>query len=70
MGRKVDMGDCNPGEEGVVISDAEVVKRVATLVMGDSLRADERRRVPVFRRGGLVVRWRGWEDQRFEPEPQ
>jgi hypothetical protein len=56
-GKKIQMGDCGPGEEGTPIEGAEVVRRLATVIMGESLRRDERRGLRVSREGSMTVVW-------------
>jgi hypothetical protein len=56
-GKKIQMGDCGPGDAGVEIGAEEVVKRLATVVMGEALRKDEKRGVVVDRSGGLTIDW-------------
>ncbi|KAF2690245.1 hypothetical protein K458DRAFT_328526 [Lentithecium fluviatile CBS 122367] len=56
-GKEIQMGDCGPGESGVEISAEEVVRRLATVIMGEDLRRDEKRGFEVDRRGGLTIMW-------------
>jgi len=57
-GKAIQMGDCGPGVGGEEILAEEVVKRLATVVMGEALRRDEKRGVEVDRSsGGLTIMW-------------
>lgn len=50
-GEEIDVGDCGPlGPDGTPIDGAEVVRRLATLIMGIELRAEEARGVRRERR--------------------
>jgi hypothetical protein len=56
-GRRILMGDCAPGRTGERISGEEVLRRLATVVLGEAVRRDEREGVVVDRRRGLEVEW-------------
>jgi hypothetical protein len=56
-GKKIQMGDCGPGDAGIEIGAEEVMKRFATVVMGEALRKDEKRGVVIDRSGGLTIDW-------------
>jgi hypothetical protein len=55
--KEIQMGDCGPGVSGVEIAAEEVVKRLATVVMGEELRRDEKRGVRIERKGELSITW-------------
>lgn len=55
--RRIQMGDCGPGVSGETIGQGEVVRRLASVVMGENLRRDERRGKAISREGGLSVVW-------------
>jgi hypothetical protein len=61
-GRGIEMGECAlPGEgeeeDEVRIGDFQVVARLASVVMGEDLRRDERRRVEIRRAGSVQIKW-------------
>ncbi|KAF2036634.1 hypothetical protein EK21DRAFT_95874 [Setomelanomma holmii] len=56
-GRQIEMGDCLPGRTGDLIQGEEVVRRLATVVLGEEVRADERRGLEIDRSKGLEVQW-------------
>ncbi|KAF2706347.1 hypothetical protein K504DRAFT_459645 [Pleomassaria siparia CBS 279.74] len=56
-GKKIEMGDCGPGPVGTPIEGYEVVRRLATVIMGEQLRRDERRGKQIRREGGMSVVW-------------
>ncbi|KAH8730950.1 hypothetical protein GQ44DRAFT_700131 [Phaeosphaeriaceae sp. PMI808] len=56
-GREIEMGDCLPGRTGEAIEAEEVVRRLATVILGEEVRADERRGATIDRRKGLEVHW-------------
>jgi hypothetical protein len=60
-GKRIQVGDCNPGRAGERIEREEVMQRFATVVLGEMLRRDERRGVVVERVGGLEVTWPVYE---------
>jgi hypothetical protein len=57
VGKEIQMGDCGPGVSGEEILAEEVMKRLATVIMGEELRKDEKRGVEVDRSGGLTIMW-------------
>ncbi|KAF2243645.1 hypothetical protein BU26DRAFT_523234 [Trematosphaeria pertusa] len=56
-GKNIQMGDCGPGVSGEMITEEEVVRRLASVVMGEDLRRDEKRGKVIVRRGGMSVEW-------------
>jgi hypothetical protein len=56
-GKRIQFGDCVPGRSGDVISGEEVLRRLATVVMGVSVRRDERDGREIDRSRGLEVEW-------------
>ncbi|KAB2110675.1 hypothetical protein AG0111_0g1896 [Alternaria gaisen] len=56
-GKRLQMGDCAPGNLGDLITGQEVLRRLATVVMGESVRRDEREGREIDRSGGLEVEW-------------
>ncbi|KAF1833770.1 hypothetical protein BDW02DRAFT_639855 [Decorospora gaudefroyi] len=56
-GRPIQVGDCVPGRTGDAILGEEVLRRLATVVMGESVRRDERAGRQIDRSRGLEVEW-------------
>lgn len=56
-GRPIEMGDCMPGKEGTVIDVDEVMRRLATVILGEEVRADEKEGVEIDRNRGLEIHW-------------
>jgi hypothetical protein len=56
-GKRLEVGDCAPGNLGDPITGQEVLRRLATVVMGESVRRDEREGREIDRSGGLEVEW-------------
>jgi hypothetical protein len=56
-GREIEMGDCLPGKNGDVIDGEEVVRRLATVILGEEVRADEKKGQKIDRSRGLEVQW-------------
>jgi hypothetical protein len=56
-GKRLEVGDCAPGNLGDLITGQEVLRRLATVVMGESVRRDEREGREIDRSGGLEVEW-------------
>jgi hypothetical protein len=56
-GKIIEQGDVSPGVEGEMISGEEVVKRLATVVMGEDLRMDEKKGKTILREGALEIVW-------------
>lgn len=56
-GREIELGDCVPGKSGVKIEADEVMRRLATVILGDEVRADEREGVQIDRSRTLEIRW-------------
>lgn len=58
-GREIELGDCAPGRMGEKIQAEEVVRRLATVVLGEEVRRDEKMGVEIDRSVGLEVEWPG-----------
>jgi hypothetical protein len=58
-GKRIQFGDCVPGRSGESISGQEVLRRLATVVMGVDVRRDERLGRSIDRSRGLEVEWPG-----------
>ncbi|KAH6489692.1 hypothetical protein HBI55_158170 [Parastagonospora nodorum] len=56
-GREIEMGDCLPGKAGDLIDAEEVMRRLATVILGEEVRADEKEGVKIDRTRGLEIRW-------------
>ncbi|KAF2193834.1 hypothetical protein K469DRAFT_712671 [Zopfia rhizophila CBS 207.26] len=56
-GKKIEMGDCNPGEPGTEIDGLCVIMRLASVIMGEKLRKDEKKGRVNTREGGMVIEW-------------
>ncbi|RAR16533.1 hypothetical protein DDE83_000098 [Stemphylium lycopersici] len=56
-GKRLQVGDCAPGRVGDLITGEEVMRRLATVVMGESVRRDERAGRAIDRSQGLQVEW-------------
>ncbi|PSN60970.1 hypothetical protein BS50DRAFT_578786 [Corynespora cassiicola Philippines] len=56
-GKAIQVGDCNPGVHGEPIEATEVVRRLASVIMGEQLRKDEKRGRTVVKRGGMSIEW-------------
>ncbi|EMD93282.1 hypothetical protein COCHEDRAFT_1170790 [Bipolaris maydis C5] len=56
-GRKLEVGNCAPGRRGDWISGEDVLQRLATVVMGESVRRDERAGLEIDRSRGLQIEW-------------
>jgi hypothetical protein len=56
-GREIEMGECMPGKAGDAIGGDEVVRRLATVILGEEVRADERKGERIDRSRGLEVKW-------------
>ncbi|KAI4943154.1 hypothetical protein J4E91_009594 [Alternaria rosae] len=56
-GKRLQVGDCAPGKLGELITGQEVLRRCATVVMGESVRRDEREGRSIDRSLGLEVEW-------------
>jgi hypothetical protein len=56
-GREIEMGECMPGKTGERINGEEVVRRLATVILGEEVRADERRGEKIDRSRVLEIRW-------------
>ncbi|KAF2648734.1 hypothetical protein K491DRAFT_698687 [Lophiostoma macrostomum CBS 122681] len=65
-GKSIVLGDCNPGVAGTRIEGKEVVKRLATVMMGEALRKDEKIGARIPRDTGLWVTWPGWDHDEME----
>ncbi|KAH7396611.1 hypothetical protein DE146DRAFT_657229 [Phaeosphaeria sp. MPI-PUGE-AT-0046c] len=56
-GREIELGDCVPGKSGEAISAEEVMRRLATVILGEEVREDEKAGVKIDRSKGLEVHW-------------
>lgn len=56
-GREIELGDCMPGKAGESIGAEEVARRLATVILGEEVRRDEKAGVEIDRTRGLEVRW-------------
>ncbi|KAF2198831.1 hypothetical protein GQ43DRAFT_482967 [Delitschia confertaspora ATCC 74209] len=56
-GKSIEVGDVGAREPGIVIDELAVVKRFASVVMGEEVRRDERKGVEIRREGAMRVRW-------------
>ncbi|KAH7093065.1 hypothetical protein FB567DRAFT_514572 [Paraphoma chrysanthemicola] len=56
-GREIELGECLPGSTGELIDGEEVARRLATVILGEEVRADERQGIDIDRRKGLEVVW-------------
>lgn len=56
-GKKIQLGECNPGVVGTAIDGAEVVRRLASVIMGEVLRRDEKKGKKIVREGGMTIEW-------------
>lgn len=56
-GKRLQVGDCAPGRLGDWISGEDVLQRLATVVMGESVRRDERAGREIDRSRGLQIEW-------------
>jgi hypothetical protein len=56
-GRPIEMGNCMPGQVGDAIDADEVMRRLATVILGEEVRADEKEGVEIDRSRGLEIRW-------------
>jgi hypothetical protein len=56
-GREIEMGDCMPGRTGDLIGAEEVMRRLATVILGEEVRADESQGVEIDRSRGLEIMW-------------
>jgi hypothetical protein len=56
-GREIEMGDCMPGKAGNAIDAEEVMRRLATVILGEEVREDEKNGVKIDRSRGLEVHW-------------
>ncbi|KAJ4371516.1 hypothetical protein N0V83_004735 [Neocucurbitaria cava] len=54
---EIQMGDCAPGQSGEVIKGDDVVRRLATVVLGEDVRRDEKQGLQIDRREALSVVW-------------
>jgi hypothetical protein len=55
--KRILMGDCAPGRTGEIITQEEVMRRLATVVLGESVRRDERMGMVIDRSRGLEIEW-------------
>ncbi|KAF2830496.1 hypothetical protein CC86DRAFT_367244 [Ophiobolus disseminans] len=56
-GREIEVGDCLPGPTGQPMDGAEVARRLATVILGDEVRAAEKQGIEIDRSMSLEVRW-------------
>ncbi|KAL5115893.1 hypothetical protein ACEQ8H_006209 [Pleosporales sp. CAS-2024a] len=56
-GKRIEMGDCMPGRTGDAIGAEQVVRRLATVILGDEVRADEKHGIEIDRSKPLEIRW-------------
>ena len=56
-GRTIQMGDCVPGRTGDRITGEEVMRRLATVVLGEDVRRDEKAGRKIDRSQGLTIEW-------------
>jgi hypothetical protein len=56
-GREIEMGDCIPGRTGDAIETDEVMRRLATVILGEEVREDERAGVKIDRTRSLEIQW-------------
>lgn len=56
-GRAISMGDCGPGKAGDMIQGDDVLKRLATVVLGESVRRDEKMGKRIDRSKSLEIEW-------------
>lgn len=54
-GRAIEMGDVGPGRSGEKITREEVMRRLCTVVLGDFVRADEKKGFKVKKAGSLEI---------------
>lgn len=60
-GREIEMGDVGPGRNGEKIGRAEVMRRLCTVVLGEYVRADEKKGFKVNKTGVLSIVGAGGE---------
>ncbi|KAF1945328.1 hypothetical protein EJ02DRAFT_451630 [Clathrospora elynae] len=56
-GRNIQMGNCVPGRAGDAITGEEVLRRLATVVLGEAVRRDEKAGMEIDRSRGLEIEW-------------
>jgi hypothetical protein len=56
-GREIELGECMPGKTGDAIEADEVMRRLATVILGEEVREDEKNGVKIDRSRGLEVHW-------------
>lgn len=56
-GRQIQMGDCGPGTPGDAIKGEDVLNRLATVVLGEAVRRDEKAGKKIDKRGALSIEW-------------
>jgi hypothetical protein len=56
-GKRIQVGDCQPGAIGTSIYMEAVVERLATVVLGEAVRKDEKRGKVIDKSGRLRVEW-------------
>ncbi|KAJ4989490.1 hypothetical protein SVAN01_05025 [Stagonosporopsis vannaccii] len=61
-GREIELGDVGPGRSGESIAREEVMRRLSTVVLGDFVRADEKKGFKVKKTGALRIVGVGGEE--------
>lgn len=56
-GKEIEMGDCAPGKEGTTLGVEIVAERLATIVLGEAVRRDEKLGKSVDKTGRLRIEW-------------
>ncbi|CBY01763.1 hypothetical protein LEMA_P005500.1 [Plenodomus lingam JN3] len=56
-GSGIEIGNCAPGRTGDLIKGDEVVKRLATIVLGEEVRSDEKKGLRIDRTKSLTITW-------------
>lgn len=56
-GQKIQMGECAPGRTGEEIKAETVMERLATIILGEAVRRDEKKGKVVDKSGRLRVEW-------------
>ncbi|KAH9864124.1 hypothetical protein J1614_010058 [Plenodomus biglobosus] len=56
-GNGIELGNCAPGRTGDLIQGDEVVKRLATIVLGEDVRSDEKKGLRIDRTKTMTIAW-------------
>ncbi|KAF2849888.1 hypothetical protein T440DRAFT_468948 [Plenodomus tracheiphilus IPT5] len=56
-GSGIELGNCAPGRTGDLIKGEEVVRRLATIVLGEDVRSDEKKGLRIDRSKTLTIEW-------------